>query len=52
MSDQIETLPQCSRRLATIIPASHWMSIGYSPEAAHLCSPVEALKPKTLSNAS
>ena len=34
MSDQIETLPRRSRRLATIIPASHWMSIGYSPEAA------------------
>ena len=34
MSDQNQTLPRRSRRLATIIPASHWMSIGYSPEAA------------------
>ena len=30
------TLPRRSRRLATIIPASHWISIGYSEDDAQL----------------
>ena len=33
MSNQ-SALPRRSRRLATIIPASHWISIGYSEDDA------------------
>ena len=35
MSNQA-VLPRRSKRLATIIPASHWISIGYSQERAQL----------------
>lgn len=35
MSNQ-SVLPRRSRRLATIIPASHWISIGYSQLAAQV----------------
>ena len=33
-SNENEILPRRSRRLSTIIPASHWMSIGYLPREA------------------
>ena len=33
-SQPAAVLPRRSRRLATIIPASHWISIGYSNEDA------------------
>ena len=33
-NNQVAVLPRRSRRLATIIPASHWISLGYSEEGA------------------
>ena len=35
-NQQAVLLPRRSRRLATIIPASYWISIGYSQEDAQL----------------
>jgi len=35
-NNQAAVLPRRSRRLATLIPASHWISIGYSNENAQL----------------
>ena len=34
-NNQLAVLPRRSRRLATIIPASQWISMGYSQEQAH-----------------
>ena len=35
-NNQLTVLPRRSRRLATIIPASHWISMGYSQDDAEL----------------
>ena len=35
-NNQLAVLPRRSRRLATIIPASHWTSIGYLEDDAQL----------------
>jgi len=46
MNDQnnnlLAALPRRSRRLATIIPASHWISMGYSEEDARLMEKLQS----------
>jgi len=42
MSDQVVLLPRRSRRLATFIPASYWISIGYSQVQATVMEKLQA----------